>query len=1351
MGASADLVITEIMYHPIADVRGDNKTGEYLELYNRGEEAIDLGAYAFTSGITFTIPRNTVISPRTFLVIAKSLGVMQKTYGASGVLGPYDGALSNRGERIRLVDDVGVEVCDFTYGDHGDWPAAGDGTGHSIVLAQLDSNPNQGRSWVASRYMGGSPGEIDDPAQAAASVVELIKHGSLGRYFKGLSEPSNANTRWADLDFEPGAAWVLGASGYGYSNNAGELSHISTQVNDMRGNYASLYVRLDFELSAWDLATITELTAAVNYDDGFVLYLNGTRVHATGVSGNPPRFDTLANTASDYAPEHIDLSSRIELLREGRNVLALQGHNGSLANSSDFVLAPTLTATLIPPPLTDHPGRQIVINEILASSGEGLDWIELYNPTDEPIALGSVWLSDDADRLNRYQIAEGVVVAAHDFLQIRQDEFGFGLDAGGEAVFLTEPNLTYTLTAYAFGPQAPDVSIGRHPDGAPDWFVCDIPTPLAQNTVNRTHPVVINEIMYHAPEGQRHEFVELYNAGHADCDLTGWKFLGVEYRFPEMSMLPPEGFCVVCDDCESAADKYYLDVNALWGDYAGSLSNGGETLTLLDADDIVIDRVEYDDVAPWPLTPDGFGSSLERSCISAVFHETNDWRASPIDVASPLSENSLVDCSPPATSSVVFSEIMYHPFTDIDDERRTEFIELCNHSSEAVDLGGWTIAGDVQFVMPEHTIIAPQDYLAVGWDPQRLIEFYGLDHSQVCGPFTRGLPNGSGLILLVGPDGRVADSVEYDDDFPWPSLADGKGERHGAGYSLEKMRLEVSSAHASNWLASKKDAPTPGAQNSLGAGELSALVVDLKIAPFPITSNDSPMLQARIANPLTIKTVVLEYWVDDPEISGESRNVISMHRGDLQNHADSGDEVWKGILPAFPGNSVVRYRIRIVLENGVETSSPHPERDAFAWHAYFVDPLASTRLPELYHMFISSTDWKSLHTWTDPGRVTGGAPNPNWNNEVPAVFVADGVVYDVFVRHQGSRWGRKGGSTINFACASHRNDGRAQVRSWRIRFPSHRKHKGHDILILQKRSGWPQHISFRMFELADVPAPQTTWAKFRINGCDYNNSAFQIERPGRDMVARWFDEVGDLFKSQGYIGDEGPWSWGDERLITGSLNGFTQQERYEHTYNRKTRNWMNDPEDGESDLVEPLIQMLNAARALDKTYLRSFLESTFDVDQTLRYICTINYVGTFDDMFQNHFLYCKAEDGKWIVLPWDMDNTLGGAYGEWNANPLRGADESRVGNVGNRSGWWNRLKDAFFIAFEEEFLEMFLLLNNTVHSPEAMNVIIEEAGDLYGASEGAKQNLKNHIELRHNYLNDSIAAPASQPIVRSRK
>jgi hypothetical protein len=302
-----------------------------------------------------------------------------------------------------------------------------------------------------------------------------------------------------------------------------------------------------------------------------------------------------------------------------------------------------------------------------------------------------------------------------------------------------------------------------------------------------------------------------------------------------------------------------------------------------------------------------------------------------------------------------------------------------------------------------------------------------------------------------------------------------------------------------------------------------------------------------------------------------------------------------------------------------------------------------------------------------------------------------------------------------------------------------------DVITLQKQSGWPQHMSFKMFELAGVPAPRTSWANLRINGCDYNSDAFQIERPGRDLVARWFGEVGDLYKSQGFTGDEGPWSWGDARLIRGARNGSTEQERYEHTFNRKTLGWKNNPFDGIQDEPEGMIEGLHSARARGKDALRTWLAANFDIERTLRYICTINYVGTFDDMFQNHYIYKKAEDGKWCMFPWDMDNTLGGAFGETNANPFRGVNESRHGNVGNRSGWWNRIKDSFFIAYEPEFLEMFHLLNNTVHSPEAMAPVIQESAGIRGLGQGSVDSLVRHITRRHDFLNSFIEPRLASP------
>ena len=390
---SIDLTVSEIMYHPAGDSEEAPELGEYIELHNFGNTPISLAGFEFDRGIQFQFPADAEIQAKGYAVIAGSPDRIQADHLISDVMGPYTGRLSNSGEGLRLIDAQSNTVFSFRYRDQGDWPAAADGTGHSLILEGNKADPDNPRNWSASRFIGGSPGRIDDSSQLEERSETLIELGSNARYFKGRSEPSGGTTAWAGLDFTPGSNWNSGPSGFGYSSEADERAFIRTTLNDMRNNYVSLYTRHRFALSAEDLETLSRLELEMAYDDGFVVYLNGQRIASLGVSGNPPPFDAIANAANDYTPETFDLMSRVDLLREGTNILAIQGHNGHLSNSSDFVLSPTFTAEFSPKATVDDIRRLIQFNEILAASGPAPDWIEFYNPTDSPIDLSGCWLS----------------------------------------------------------------------------------------------------------------------------------------------------------------------------------------------------------------------------------------------------------------------------------------------------------------------------------------------------------------------------------------------------------------------------------------------------------------------------------------------------------------------------------------------------------------------------------------------------------------------------------------------------------------------------------------------------------------------------------------------------------------------------------------------------------------------------------------------------------------------------------------------------------------------------------------------------------------------------------------------
>jgi hypothetical protein len=373
-------------------------------------------------------------------------------YGITGVLGPYDGRLSNSGERITLSNAVGGVVLSFSYSDEPPWPVSPDGAGHSLVLARLGGDPDQASSWAASTYIGGTPGGPDE-SQAPPkdpTLVTVIDLGHPGRYFKGTREPSpgpggQPTIAWTEVGFndDPATtAWLEGPSGYGYSNDPAEMAYVRTELNDMRGGYMSIYARLRFTLTAEEIASFTQLRADVVYDDGFILYLNGVRVGDSGnLPGNPPPFSQAATTASDYPPLTVDLSDRKNLLVAGTNVLAVQAHNANLAASSDGFISVTLRGVVEQPDTGEDPRARVLVNEILTNSAADGDWIELYNPGPTAVDLGNVYLSNDRRNLLAYKIPDGVVLQPGGFWAVRQGTpptgFPFDLDFRGGTVYVT--------------------------------------------------------------------------------------------------------------------------------------------------------------------------------------------------------------------------------------------------------------------------------------------------------------------------------------------------------------------------------------------------------------------------------------------------------------------------------------------------------------------------------------------------------------------------------------------------------------------------------------------------------------------------------------------------------------------------------------------------------------------------------------------------------------------------------------------------------------------------------------------------------------------------------------------------
>src|SRR5262249_14753436 len=89
-----DVVINEIMYHP-APAMPESNAWEWVELHNKGTNAINLAGWKFTKGIDFTFS-NIVLAPDGYLVVAADRVAFNSLYPAvTNVVGNWHGTLGN--------------------------------------------------------------------------------------------------------------------------------------------------------------------------------------------------------------------------------------------------------------------------------------------------------------------------------------------------------------------------------------------------------------------------------------------------------------------------------------------------------------------------------------------------------------------------------------------------------------------------------------------------------------------------------------------------------------------------------------------------------------------------------------------------------------------------------------------------------------------------------------------------------------------------------------------------------------------------------------------------------------------------------------------------------------------------------------------------------------------------------------------------------------------------------------------------------------------------------------------------------------------------------------------------------
>jgi hypothetical protein len=377
-----------------------------------------------------------------------------------------------------LINEVmasNTSTVQDAYGDYPDWieifnpgssPIDLDGYG-------LSDDPDDPFKWVFPKYSLKANEYLlvfasdKDFSNIPGHWETVIKMGDDLKYTIGSAA---INENWRSLEFDD-SGWLSGPSGIG--SQSGNATAVNKTV--------SLFIRKTFDVT--DTALITHALLQIDYDDGFVAYINGAEIVRSNMDGAPgtfPSTDQLANTSRKMQifksgnPDVFEIHNIGSFLKQGVNVLSIEVHN-KMKVFSDVSVIPFLTLGM-----TEEPPEPQGVPEIISFS---VDSIALHTNFKVRLAGETLILSD----------ASGVLCDSLQTGEILEDiSRGRSPDGSETFAYFAEPtpgesNTTLAVSGYA-GEVEVSVPGGLYTDGVSVEITSGPDTEVIRYTLDGAEP-----------------------------------------------------------------------------------------------------------------------------------------------------------------------------------------------------------------------------------------------------------------------------------------------------------------------------------------------------------------------------------------------------------------------------------------------------------------------------------------------------------------------------------------------------------------------------------------------------------------------------------------------------------------------------------------------------------------------------------------------------------------------------------------------------------------------------------------------------------------------------------------------
>ncbi|MGE5294707.1 MAG: lamin tail domain-containing protein, partial [Solirubrobacterales bacterium] len=540
-----------------------------------------------------------------------------------------------------------------------------------------------------------------------------------------------------------------------------------------------------------------------------------------------------------------------------------------------------------------------------------------------------------------------------------------------------------------------------------------------------------------------------------------------------------------------------------------------------------------------------------------------------------------------------------------------------------------------------------------------------------------------------------------------------------------------------NWAASLEDGGTPGRANSVAAGNIPPIIIEVRHSPLIPKPDDSVAVTAKVIDEsIEQATVQVRYREDHSSYSGidaypqsnpDDFTTVEMFDDGAHGDGQAGDGVYGAQIPPHGDGAVVEFYIE-AIDGGRSRTWPAPSRvdgqlEQVTNALYRVDALLD---PDSYWRIGGTPLYYVIMTEMERGRLARIGSRSNGEEDTKAAmnctFISiDGtgtqLCYRSAVRNRGH--GTRSGPPNNFHVA----------------FPRGGLWKDRGAINFNCRYTHAQILGSAIYRMAGIAAPSAAPAELRINGADLASTG----SPMYGVYTR-LDAFDDDFAKTHFREDPNGNLYTCFRLDSGAAEAELRYEGDDpNAYRNRYFKANHVAQDDWSDLIH-MVDVLN--NAPEETYLEE-VEKVINLRQWLRYIAVDSLLlnqetGLNMGIGDDYFLYCGDTDHRFVLIPHDLDTILdeGNAHGSINMTVL-----SIVKGAPGRNGveGLKRLFDhpEVVALYHSQLADLI----NTVFSPERFDPLVDHV--LGGwMPEGVVSDIKQFVVERNAAVLAQIGSTA---------